>query len=85
MTTQQILAEVQRELDMRKKVYPGWIKQGKIVKTTAHHRIEVMEALEKMLQPMAEAERKATTPELFDDLPNPALPKYTPPPVPPKL
>lgn len=46
--------EVQREIAMRKKVYPGLVAKGKMTEADAAHRIEVMEAVLQTLQEKSE-------------------------------
>ena len=47
--TEQI-AEAQRELALRRKCYPQWIKSGKLDMTTAHYQLQAMEAIVRTLQ-----------------------------------
>lgn len=46
------LACVRRELALRKNVYPGWVRNGRMTRDKAHHEIEcmasVVETIEKM-------------------------------------
>lgn len=42
-TLQQEIDELERELRVRKKVYPDWIKLGKIHKNTAQSRIDTLQ------------------------------------------
>lgn len=46
--------EVQREIAMRKKVYPGLVAKGKMTEADAAHRIEVMESVLQTLQEKSE-------------------------------
>ena len=46
--------EVQREIAMRKKVYPGLVAKGKMTETEAAQRIAVMEAVLQTLQEKSE-------------------------------
>jgi len=34
-----VVKELQRELAMREKLYPGWVRDGKLSQKTADHRI----------------------------------------------
>lgn len=52
MTEQQ--KEIEREITMRKKVYPGLVSKGKMKKDEANRRIAVMEAVLQTLQEKAE-------------------------------
>lgn len=40
----QQIAELERELAMRREVYPGWIELGRIKEATANYRIRCLEA-----------------------------------------
>ena len=44
MRVQDMVAEIDREVALRRRVYPGWIKGGKITQETADRRIAVLEA-----------------------------------------
>ncbi|MEY4299849.1 MAG: hypothetical protein RIR25_1085 [Verrucomicrobiota bacterium] len=45
------IAEVQRELDMRRRVYPKWVKDLKLTQDAANRQIRVMaEALDTLQQ-----------------------------------
>lgn len=45
MTTQEKIKEIQRELNMRKKVFPTWVLQGRIKEDIANKRIKIMEEI----------------------------------------
>ena len=36
------LSELRRELKMRQTVYPKWVRQGRIEKDTAQHRVDCL-------------------------------------------
>ena len=38
-------AEIRRELEMRRSVYPRWVKEGKVDQYTADWRIKVLEGV----------------------------------------
>lgn len=40
---QEILKELRRELAMRRKCYPNWVADGRLLKVTADHRIAMLE------------------------------------------
>lgn len=40
-------AEVQRELGMRRRVFPQWVSAGRIDQATADRRIAILEAIAK--------------------------------------
>lgn len=39
------IQEIERELAMRRRVYPRWVRLGKIRKMDADHRVEVLESI----------------------------------------
>lgn len=45
MTTQEKIKEIQRELNMRKRVFPTWVLQGRIKEEVANKRIRIMEEI----------------------------------------
>jgi hypothetical protein len=45
MTDEQKLKEIEREVAMRRNVYPRWITAGKISEHTANFRIAVLESV----------------------------------------
>ena len=45
MTTQEKIKEIQRELNMRKRVFPTWVLQGRIKEDVANKRIKIMEEI----------------------------------------
>ena len=45
ITTTDIIKEIQRELNMRKKVFPTWVLQGRIKQDVADKRIKIMETV----------------------------------------
>lgn len=48
-------ASVEREVRMRRRVYPGWIRAGKMTEEKAEHEIRAMEAVLETLRPMLPA------------------------------
>jgi polyhydroxyalkanoate synthesis regulator phasin len=42
MKTPDIIKELKRELDMRQKLYPSWVKQMKLTAEQAKHRIDAL-------------------------------------------
>jgi hypothetical protein len=50
MKINEAISEMKRELSMRKKVYPDWIRFGKIDKKTAEQRTEIIEWIIKNLE-----------------------------------
>jgi antibiotic biosynthesis monooxygenase (ABM) superfamily enzyme len=65
----ELIEEVQREIDTRKRVYPGWIASGKIKREVAEHRYLCMVAILKKLQ-KEQADIVGHQTRLWDD-PNP--------------
>lgn len=55
-TTQEKIKEIERELKMRKKVFPTWVLQGRIKQEIANKRIEIMEEILKDYQEKAKEE-----------------------------
>lgn len=45
ITTTEIIKEIQRELNMRKRIYPNWILQERIKENIANKRIKIMEKI----------------------------------------
>ena len=45
MTLEEQIAEAQRELALRRTVYPQWIKSGKLDAGEAHYQLRAMEAI----------------------------------------
>lgn len=42
ITTAEIIAEVKRELEQRRRLYPRWVADGKIAEKTAARRLAIM-------------------------------------------
>lgn len=57
-TTQEKIKEIERELKMRKKVFPTWVLQGRIKQDVADKRIKIMEEILKDYQEKAKEEDK---------------------------
>jgi signal recognition particle subunit SEC65 len=45
VTLHEMVVEVEREVALRKRVYPRWVEQGKIKLDRAERQIQVMEAV----------------------------------------
>jgi len=45
ITLTEQIAGAQRELALRRKVYPAWVRSGKLDQTTAHYRVDAMAAI----------------------------------------
>jgi hypothetical protein len=57
ITTEDKLREVERELKMRRRLYPQWIARGQIDESDAKRRIEVMQAIADDYEKQAQKER----------------------------
>ena len=58
ITLDEQIAEAQRELALRRKCYPQWIKSGKLDMTTAHSQLQAMEAIIKTLMRLDAEQRQ---------------------------
>lgn len=61
ITLDQVLAELRRELGMRRSLYPRWVAQGKLTQATADHRIEAIERTIEIIEehcPLEQGNRK---------------------------
>lgn len=58
MTTQEKIKEIQRELNMRKRVFPTWVLQGRIKEDVANKRIKIMEEILEDYQKIEKEENK---------------------------
>lgn len=52
-----IIKELDRELKVRKRVYPRWTETGKITKGTAEGRIRKQEAAKQLIEGILETKR----------------------------
>ena len=50
ITLAEQIAEAQRELALRRKCYPQWVKSGKLDAGDAYYQLQAMEAIVKTLQ-----------------------------------
>ena len=50
ITLDEQIAEAQRELALRDKCYPGWVKAGRLSMDEAYHRLAAMRAITKTLE-----------------------------------
>lgn len=57
-TTEEKMKEIQRELNMRKRVFPAWVLQGRITQQVADKRIKIMEDIFKDYKIKKEQEDK---------------------------
>ena len=62
ITLEEQIAEARRELAFRRKVYPLWVKSGKLDMTTAHYQLQAMEAIVRTLTRLEVEQRQ---PSLF--------------------
>ena len=49
ITLDEQIAEARRELALRRKCYPQWVKAGKLTHDEAYHQLQAMEAIVKSL------------------------------------
>jgi hypothetical protein len=60
ITPKDMIAELRREIGLRKRLYPAWWAEGKLDRAEGERRIAVMQAILHKL----EEEMKANAPEL---------------------
>jgi hypothetical protein len=58
ITLEEQIAEARRELALRKKCYPAWIKSGKLDMTTAHYQLQAQLAIVKTLMRLDAEQRQ---------------------------
>ncbi|MFN7931549.1 MAG: hypothetical protein U0Y68_27190 [Blastocatellia bacterium] len=75
-TIQECIAEVEREISTRRRVYPAWVDGGKIKADVADHRIDCLQTTLGLLQEMA-CMSPGAQPDLFT--PPKLQPKHFPP------
>ena len=66
ITLAEQIAEARRELALRRKLYPAWVKRGKLDMTTAYYQLQAMEAIVRTLEKLAVEQRQLSlwsTPE----------------------
>jgi hypothetical protein len=61
---QQIIRELERELATRNKVYPRWIREGKITEGTANHRRDCISEAIRLLDELCLLTRRAGATQL---------------------
>ena len=49
ITLEEQIAEAQRELALRRRCYPQWVKSGKLAHEDAYHQLQCMEAIVRTL------------------------------------
>lgn len=59
------IAEVRRELAMRRRVYPRWVSAGRMAQDEADKFIAAMEAVQGTLERLRDAQRAHREPGLF--------------------
>jgi hypothetical protein len=57
ITMTDLLNEFERELEVRRRVYPHWVAENKLSAGKAAHRIACMEEAVKLATPLAKKER----------------------------
>ena len=55
------IAEAQRELALRRKCYPPWIKSGQLDRTTVHDQLQAMEAIVRTLMRLDAEQRQLSS------------------------
>jgi hypothetical protein len=58
ITLEEQIAEARRELALRRKCYPQWVKSGKLDMATAHYQLQAMEAIVKTLMRLDAEQRQ---------------------------
>jgi hypothetical protein len=58
ITLEEQIAEAQRELALRRKCYPQWVKSGKLDHAEAYHQLQCMEAIVRTLVRLDAAQRQ---------------------------
>jgi hypothetical protein len=58
ITLDEQIAEAQRELALRRKCYPQWIKRGKFDAGDAYHQLQAMAAIVRTLQRLEVEQRQ---------------------------
>ena len=53
-TTEEYIAELEREVQMREKVYPGRVTQGKLTQAAADRKVELIESLIRVFRAAAD-------------------------------
>ena len=60
-TFDQQLAELERELGVRKNIYPRWVQEGKLKQQQADHRIHVLEDIKEVVRAARQAKQMTST------------------------
>ena len=58
ITLHEQIAEAQRELALRRKCYPQWVKSGKLAHEDAYHQLQCMEAIIRTLMRLDAEQRQ---------------------------
>ena len=58
ITLAEQIAEAQRELALRRKCYPAWVKSGTLTQEDAYYQLQCMEAIIKTLLRLAAEQRQ---------------------------
>jgi len=58
ITLHEQIAEAQRELALRRKCYPAWVKSGKLAHEDAYHQLQCMEAIIRTLMRLDAEQRQ---------------------------
>jgi uncharacterized Zn finger protein (UPF0148 family) len=65
VTLERQVAEVRRELGMRRRKYPEWVAAARMTQAQADERLQAMEAVLATLEDLRKAQKLRDTPELF--------------------
>lgn len=65
VTLERQVAEIRRELGMRRRKYPEWVQAGRMTQAQADERIGALEAVLETVEGLRKAEKLRQAPELF--------------------
>lgn len=65
ITTEDMLREVRRELQMRRRNYPRWVAAGSMKQEAADRQIAIMEVIADKLDLEHDAQQQAAAPDMF--------------------
>lgn len=57
VTYRQMMTELNREISLRVKLYPGWISGGRMTQATADRQLNALIAIADVIRPLMEAEQ----------------------------
>lgn len=65
ITLERQVAEIRRELGMRRRKYPEWVAAGRMTQAQADERLDAMTAALETIEGLRKAEKARDAPELF--------------------